>query len=97
MQLTLPHSLGVAEACRRLHERAPEIADLVPGFARVTTDWPSETRMAMTVSSLGKSLSGTVDVAEDHVVFTLDIPAALAFARPLIESALNEKGRKLLQ
>lgn len=97
MRISLPHSLGRTEARRRLHERAPEIADLVPGLARVSTAWPAEDRMEMTVSSLGKSLSGAVDVADDHVVFTLDIPDALAFARPLIESTLAEKGRKLLQ
>ena len=96
MQLALPHRLGAAEARRRLHERAPELADMVPGLARVSTSWPTEDRMELTVSSLGQRLSGTVDIAEDQVVFTLDIPAGLGFARSMIESALAEKGRKLL-
>ena len=97
MRFAVPHHLDKAEVRRRLRERSHEIADHIPGgMAKVTTEWESEDRMAMRISALGQDLVGAVEVEEGQVAFEIELPAALSFIRPMVESALRSQGQKLL-
>lgn len=97
MQLTIPHTLPASEVQRRLQARAHEIAKLVPGgMAQVSTCWPCDTHMDMTLSAMGKTVTGSIDIAEDHALFVVKLPASLALFSGLIAAKLDEKGRKLL-
>lgn len=97
MRVAVPHSLPKAEVRRRLDEKQDSIASFVPGgMADVETAWESEDRMVMTIRAMGQELTGNVDVEEAAVVFTIDLPPALSFVEPMIQGALEEKGRKLL-
>ena len=97
MRVPIPHQLGREEARRRLHARSGELAGLFPGMgAAVEIDWPSEDRMSTTVTVMGKTVKGHVDVEDDAVVFDIDLPLALSFVEPMIRSAIEAKGRKLL-
>lgn len=96
MRIAVPHRLGKDEARRRVREKSGEIADFVPGFASVQTDWPDEDVMRLTVIAMGQELTGQIEVADSEVAFTVDIPAALAFVEPMIRGQIEAKGRKLL-
>ena len=97
MRVPIPHQLGREEARRRLHARSGELAGLFPGMgAAVEIDWPSEDRMSTTVTVMGKTVQGHVDVEDDAVVFDIDLPLALSFIEPMIHSTIEAKGRKLL-
>ncbi|WP_309623065.1 polyhydroxyalkanoic acid system family protein [Novosphingobium sp.] len=97
MRIPIPHSLGREEARRRLHDRSGEMAGLFPGgMAQVAIDWPSENRMAMAVTAMGKTVDGHVDVEDHAVVFEIQLPAALAFFEPMVRGAIEDKARKLL-
>lgn len=97
MRIPIPHKLGREEARRRLRERSGEIAGLFPGMnAEVAVDWPSADRMSTKVTVLGKTVSGHVDIEDETVVFEIDLPIALSFVEPVIRSAIEAKGRKLL-
>lgn len=97
MRVAVPHSLSKAEVRRRLDEKQDSIASFVPGgVADVETAWESEDRMVMTIRAMGQELTGNVDVEDAAVVFTIDLPPALSFVEPMIQGALEEKGRKLL-
>lgn len=97
MQVAIPHSLGKDEARARLRAHAGELAQIVPGgLARVETSWPGEDRMDLNVAALGQSIQGTIEIEAERVLFTLDLPPALAFAESLIGPNLAEQGRKLL-
>lgn len=97
MQVAIPHSLGKDEVRARLRAHAGELAQIVPGgLARVETSWPGEDRMDLSVSALGQSIIGAVEIEAAQVLFTIDLPPALAFAEALIRPNLAEQGRKLL-
>ena len=96
MRIAIPHSIGKDEARRRVRERSGEIANFVPGFASVSTNWQSDDRMDLTVGAMGQEMTGSIEVGESEVAFTVELPAALSFVEQMIRSQIEAKGRKLL-
>ena len=96
MRIAVPHTIGKAEARRRVRERSGEIAGFVPGFAKVTTEWSGEDAMTLSVSTMGQQITGRIDIGEADVAFTIDLPPALAFVEPIIKGQIEAKGQKLL-
>ncbi|MBS0480717.1 MAG: polyhydroxyalkanoic acid system family protein [Proteobacteria bacterium] len=97
MRVPLPHTLGKDEVRRRLQSRTGEIAGLFPGgLAQVETSWPDPDTMNLAITAMGKTVAGKVEVEDTRIVFSVDLPGSLAFVEPMIRSALEQKGRKLL-
>lgn len=97
MRVAIPHKLPREEVRRRLKGRAHEIADFIPGgMADVTTRWPSEDRMDLSVAAMGQSIDSMVEIEETELVFTVNLPPALSFIEPMIKGAIVSKGQKLL-
>jgi hypothetical protein len=97
MEVAIPHQLGRDEVRRRLRENSHTMADSIPGgMAEVTTSWPSEDRMDMAIAAMGQSLVGHIDIADAQVVLNIDLPPALGFLKPIVESAVRQQGQQLL-
>lgn len=97
MRVPIQHSLSKEEVRHRLKARSPEIKDAIPGgMADVSTAWPNEDCMTLSVRALGQSVDGRVLIEERQVVFEVDLPLALSFVEPLIRGAIETKGQKLL-
>ncbi|MBS0473635.1 MAG: polyhydroxyalkanoic acid system family protein [Proteobacteria bacterium] len=97
MRVPISHGLTNDEVRRRLKSRTGEIADFIPGgVADVSTDWPDENTMNLTIGAMGKSVTGKVELEQGQVVFTVELPGSLSFVEPMIRGALEQKGRKLL-
>lgn len=97
MRIPIPHDLPQEEVRHRLRSRSHEIGDFVPGgVADVTTNWPNEDQMDLTVSTMGQQVTGQVVIEPGQVVFVIDLPAALSFVKPMISSAIKKEGQKLL-
>jgi len=96
VRIAIPHSIGKDEARRRIRERSGEIANFVPGFASVSTAWQGEDCMNLTVGAMGQEMTGAIEVGENEVAFTVELPAALSFVEPMIRGQIEAKGRKLL-
>lgn len=97
MQVAIPHDLGREEVRRRLRENSHQIADHMPGgMAEVQTSWPSEDRMAMSISAMGQALNGHIDIEDDKLVFHMVLPPALGFLQPIVEGAIRDQGQKML-
>jgi len=97
MQVAIPHELGREEVRRRLKSNSQSIADAVPGgMAEVTTSWPTEDRMTMAIKAMGQDLNGHIDIADNEVVFEIELPAALGFIKPMVEGAIRQQGQKLV-
>jgi len=97
MRMNFPHSLGREELRRRLKEHEADIAQIAPaGMAEVTTSWPSEDRMALNVTAMGKTIAGAIDISDDELAFEFDLPMALSFVGPMLRSAVEPKVAKLL-
>lgn len=97
MRVAIPHQLGKDEVRRRLQSRSHEIADHIPGgMAEITTSWPNPDRMSMAISAMGKQMAGTMDLEDEQIVLNIDLPPALSFIQPMVESAIRSQGQKLL-
>jgi hypothetical protein len=97
MEVAIPHSLGKDTVRERLKTRGHMIGENIPGgMAEVVTHWPTEDRMALSVTAMGQSINAHVDIEERQIVFHVDVPPALGFIKPIIEGALRQQGEKLL-
>lgn len=97
MQVSIPHNLGRDEVRRRLKARSHEIAGAIPGgMAHVATDWPSEDRMNMAIEAMGQALSGHIEIRDTDIAISLQLPPALGFIQPMVESAIRQQGHRLL-
>jgi len=97
MQVAIPHQLEREEVRRRLRANSHRMADGLPGgMAQVTTDWPSDDRMRLSISALGQVVDGHIDIEDSQVVFHASLPPALGFLQPIVEGALRQQGPRLL-
>ncbi|MDC8754830.1 polyhydroxyalkanoic acid system family protein [Erythrobacter sp. sf7] len=97
MRVTLQHDLSREEVRRRMRNHADEIAGFFPpGLANVTTGWSSDDRMDITAEVMGMSIPGRVDVGEDHVVISMDLPMLLSVMKGPLEAAVKKEGQRLL-
>lgn len=97
MQVAIPHQLTREEVRRRFKDGSHQIADSIPGgMAEVTTSWPSEDQMDMTINAMGQNMVGSIAIADTQVVFTVDLPPALSFIQPIVENAIRQQGQKML-
>ena len=97
MQVIIPHQLGRVEVRHRLKTRSPELGKSIPGgMAQVTTEWPSQDRMNLTVTAMGQMIAGYMDIHDTDVEVVLDLPPMLSFIQPLVEGAIRQQGQLLL-
>ena len=97
MRVTLPHDLSKDEVRRRMRAHASEIADFFPaGLARVTTIWPDEDRMTINAEVMGMNIPGGVELRENDVVISMDLPMLLTVMRGPLEAAVKKEGGRLL-
>lgn len=100
MRVAVPHTLGKDEVRRRLTARmgeAPEKArESLGALASVDMRWETADRLALDVSAMGFAIPCTLDLEDTALVFEVEIPAGLGFARGMIEGTIREKGAKLL-
>lgn len=97
MRVPIQHDLPKEEVRRRLRERMPELSQHMPGgAAEMTSEWPNEDCMKMSVAAMGQTVSVAIEIEEKQVIVTLDLPPMLSFFKPLIAAAVTEKGTKLL-
>jgi hypothetical protein len=95
--IDLAHNLGRDEARRRMKARIGELPGHMPGgAAEVRSSWPEDYRMALDVAALGQSVSALLDVEENRIRISLELPPMLRFAAGAIETAIQRKGRDLL-
>jgi hypothetical protein len=100
MRIALPHSLGKEEVRTRMKARlgdaSGKASELIGGMAQVETAWTDEDHLTMTVSAMGFTIPSHVTLEDSQVLFDVEIPAGLGFARGMIEGMIREKGEKLL-
>jgi hypothetical protein len=96
IQVDLPHSLGTAEAKRRIDGGLGRLKDFIPGATEVRSAWTGD-RLGLQVAAMGQEVNAQIDVRDTHVRVELVLPPALAFVRPLIEQALRRKGADMLE
>lgn len=94
--VSLPHSLGRQEAVRRLQSGLTRAAESFPALHVDEETWTGDS-MNFRIRALGQAASGSVDVADDHVKLTLQLPWLLASFANLAHAAIRKQGHLLLE
>ena len=92
----LPHSLGAAEARRRIAANIGSLESKIPGGANVQSQWTGDT-LGLTIGTMGQQIAARIAVAESVVHVEVDLPPMLAFFAKPIEALLNREGGVLLE
>jgi hypothetical protein len=92
----IPHSLGKAEARRRIENGMGRLAEQLPGGGKVESGWTGN-RLNLHVAAMAQQISAYVDVHEASVRLEVVLPPALSFFRSTIEGLLRSKGGALLE
>ena len=94
--VSVPHSLGKAEALRRLKS----------GFARMTPTFPfltfdeqtwTDDRMTFRAHAMGQFASGTIDVGENDVRLEVVLPWILQRLAGAVQGAFQKSAQRLLE
>jgi Putative polyhydroxyalkanoic acid system protein (PHA_gran_rgn) len=98
--VTIPHSLGKAEARRRIETGFGRMrSQLTGGLGAIlsfTEQWDVD-RLTFSGGGLGQKMTGRVDVNEDSVVMEVDLPEVLAAMAESVMGRLKQEGVKLLE
>lgn len=92
----LPHSLGAAEARRRIENGIGGLAGFIPGGADVRSSWTDD-RLDLFVRAMGQEVTAKIQVFDAIVRVEVVLPPALGFFGRAIEKVLRRKGADLLE
>lgn len=92
----VPHSLGAAEAKRRIQANIGGLGSKLPAGAQVRPVWEGD-RLRLDVTMLGQTAEAELDILDSLVRIKVLLPAALAFFRQAIEAGLRQGGAVLLE
>lgn len=100
IRVTLPHSLGQAEARRRIEQRFASIqgqlaGGLPPGL-KLEQSWSGDL-LQLEGGALGQTFRGRIDVLPDAVAIEVDLPEFLAMIGERVLGTLKRETQKLLE
>src|SRR5512147_1085802 len=96
ISVDLPHRLGAAEARRRIATNIGSLTSHLPAGARVRSAWEGD-KLKLGIGVLGQEVAADIDVRENLVRLTVNLPPALAFFGKAIEAALRRSAPDLLE
>ena len=97
LTVTIPHSLGAAQAKQRIAEGVKSLRQQYASqITRADIVWRGD-QAELQVGALGQAIHARIDVQEDHLQIEVDLPWLLQkLARPL-ESFLTRTGAETLR
>lgn len=96
VSVDVPHSLGAAEAKRRVQANLGSVAGKLPAGATMNPAWEGD-RLRLDIGLLGQQAAAMLDILDDRVRISVQLPPALAFFRQAIEAGLRQSGAALLE
>jgi len=94
--IDIPHDLGRAEAKRRMMAGVDKVARHIPGGGEVSSSWPTEDRMTLTIAAMGQKISADLDVEDRLVKVRLAVPLMLSFMAGPITAIVQKSAEELL-
>jgi hypothetical protein len=96
LNVSIPHRLGKEEAVRRLKAgMGSERTNYSHVFNVQEETWAGD-QLAFRISALAQTVSGTIDVADDHVTLQVFLPWLLAKLAEAIQPLIRREGTLLL-
>lgn len=96
--IDVPHSMERERVRERLKGRIGDLPGHIPGgFAKVESDWAGEDQMILRVDAMGQRVNALLDIMDDAVRVTVDLPPGLGFMRGIIEGAVRKQAAGMLE
>ncbi|MET4896091.1 polyhydroxyalkanoic acid system family protein [Sphingomonadaceae bacterium jetA1] len=92
----IPHELGLAEARRRIEQGLPKLEAHIPGGGQVSTEWPAEDRLMLTILAMGQTVKADMNIADTAVTGTVAIPMMLSMMAGPIGEFVKTSAEKML-
>jgi len=96
ISISIPHQLGRAEARRRIETGFTKIVGQLPGSAGTCRERWDGDRLTFSVSALGQTVSGVVNVLDAAVTMELELPGVLGMIASGLKGRLQKAGQLLL-
>ena len=95
--VSIPHHLGKQEAVRRIKDGIVHLRTTQANKVSVIEEnWEGD-QLAFRIGAVGHSVSGTIDVAEDQVTCTVQLPWVLAMLADKARGLIQKEGVLLLE
>ncbi len=92
----IPHSLGHAEARRRIEQGLPKLEAKIPGGGQVSSEWPAEDRLILTIIAMGQTVKADMEIADTALRGTVAIPMMLSMMAGPIGEFVKTSAEKML-
>lgn len=96
ISVSIPHQLGCAEARRRIETGFGKLIQQLPGGGGTPHQRWDGDRMTFTVSGLGQSASGVIEVLDASVRMDLQLQGVLGLLASGLRSRIQQAGQLLL-
>lgn len=96
LSVSIPHQLGRAEARRRIEAGFANIVRQLPGSGSTCNERWEGDRLTFSVSGLGQTVSGVVDVLDAAVQMEIELPGILGMIGSSLKGRLQSAGQLLL-
>jgi hypothetical protein len=95
--VSIPHQLGKDEAVRRLKSGLGGVRSSYGHLFSIDEEVWTGDSLQFRVSAIGQTVSGTIDVAEDHVTLQVYLPWLLAKIAEAVQPLIRKEGTLLLE
>ena len=96
ISISIPHQLGRAEARRRIETGFASIVRQLPGSGSTCVERWDGDRLTFSVTGLGQTVSGVVDVLDAAVTMEIELPGVLGMIASRLKGRLQKAGQLLL-
>jgi putative polyhydroxyalkanoate system protein len=96
ISISIPHQLGRAEARRRIETGFAKIIVQLPGSAGAGSKRWDGDRLTFSVSGMGQTVSGVVNVLDAAVTMELELPGVLGMVASGLKGRIQKAGQLLL-
>ncbi|MFI5012969.1 MAG: polyhydroxyalkanoic acid system family protein [Hyphomicrobiales bacterium] len=93
----IPHSLGKAEASRRLQSGLASIRTAFAGKLSVFEEVWAQDHLKFRIGLLGQAATGAIDVADAHVRLSVELPRVLALLAGKAKALIQKQGQLMLE
>jgi len=96
MDIDIPHSLGIAEAKRRIDAGLPKLEQHIPGGGTVDANWTTDTALDMKITAMGQTVPVQLVVEDAVVRGTVSVPMMLKMMSGPISEFVKTSAQKML-
>ncbi|MDQ4134924.1 MAG: polyhydroxyalkanoic acid system family protein [Pseudomonadota bacterium] len=95
--VSIPHSLGKAEAARRLRDGVGQLkSQFGDKIATIEEQWEGD-RLNFRVGAMGQTVAGHLDVEDDSVRVEVQLPWVLAMVADKAKGLIQKQGTLMLE